>query len=149
MECLISQLAREIKTWWNDSSCIPKPSPFFMLFLDEDNMSHTKTLIVAMPDLTDIEKNYKDESGATIVGRHVIVTVNGSVAQDVTLAFDQVSFTHGGIPAGSSVQVDMTNILTDGHEGLPKSRTATAPPAPQPIPIPGDFTMIFEDEPDA
>lgn len=109
-------------------------------------MAHTKRAIILLPPLRDDEQNFKDEHEAAIAARHLVVSVNGIEAVNTQVALDLAEHTVGGIPAGSTVQIDLSNVLSDGHEGLPVTRTVTAPPEPQPIPQPDPPNVRFEDE---
>jgi hypothetical protein len=144
---------RRVRRWWCNLFTPPKPSPFFVLFEDQHNffleygMAHTKKMTIALPALREDEQAFKDEHDAGIASRHLLITVNGSLLVDTQVALDVPQFVQGGIPAGSTVDIDLSNVLTDGHEGLPTTRSVLAPAEPKPIPSPDSFEVTFEDEP--
>lgn len=144
---LINEVAVAFKKWWISLLLPPRPSPVFVILMEDNSMSHTKRAIIAIPAPREDELSFKDEHDAGLASRHLVVSVNGSVVVDMQLPLNQADFTQGGVPAGSVLDISLSNVLTDGHEGLPVTRTVTAPAEPKPIPVPDSFGVTFEDEP--
>jgi hypothetical protein len=147
----ITYYARALKRWWLQLLLPPKPSPVVLLFLNSDiegegGMAHSYRALIALPVLRQDEIDFKDEHDSGIVARHLLVTINDTNTVDQQVPVDMPQFTVPGIPAGSTVIVNLSNVLADGHEGLPVSRIVTAPSEPKPIPLPDHAEVTFEAE---
>lgn len=139
MKEVVDILGRMFREWWDSLLLPPKPSEFFVLFLED--VMNTKKAVIAIPSLRVDESAYRP----VISSRELIFSIDFAPEVNIPIQLSQSSYEIPGIQDGHTLSVSIVNVCSDGRKSARATRESTAP-NPNPVPAPDAPSITWEDE---